>query len=256
MKKRIAVLICLILALALSAASLSVSAAEEPADIGLEAQYASKWENYSVKSDNYVMLILTIHKDLELTSFRRADSGETLEWVPGITRTMTNKEGAVTDKTWVMGIDKAEAELDVIVTFSDGSEYPLPHEQEAESKEPDASLIGTWSGESYGGTWFFRFTENAMRMVRSDDAAALDQEGKYTELPILWRGSGTVWVVITDENMLPILEMNEKSTTATIEGKETKVVPLTYSAGETSGALSYDSTWHGKQTISLKKAAE
>ena len=267
MMKRIATLICFALALVLFLASLSVSfgenAAEEPetestetADIGLEAQFASSWQDYSVKSDDYLMLILTIHTDLDLVSIRRADNGETLPWVPGITRTMKNSDGEVTEKTWVIGIEKAEADLDAIAAFSDGSEAPIPHNQEVENKEADESLLGTWSGASFGGTWYFRFTEDTLRMVHSDDAADLDREGKVTELPLIWRGSDTVWVVITDENMLPILEMNDKTTTAVVEGEEVTVVPLTYTAGSSGASLTYDSTWNGKQTIRLQKAAD
>ena len=267
MKKRFSVLICLVLALVLSLTFLSFSAGEsaaekpetenaETADIGLEAQFASSWEGYSVRSSDYLMLILTIHADLELVSIRRADNGEILPWRPSITRSMKNNDGVVTEKTWVIGIEKAEAALDAVVAFSDGSEYPIPRDQEAESKEADGSLLGTWSGDSYGGNWFFRFTENTFRMARSDDPAALDQEGKYTELPLIWRGSGTVWVVITDENRLPILEMNDKPVTTVIDGKEASVVPLTYSARSSGGSLTYYSTWHGKQTIYLKKAAD
>ena len=267
MRKRITILLCFVLALVLSLTSFSVCAGEtaagepetesaETADIGLEAQFASSWENYSVSSDEYLMLILTIHADLELVSIRRADNDEILPWYPSITRTMTNKEDVVTDKTWVIGIDKADADLDAVITFSDGSEYPIPHDQEAESKEPDETLLGIWSGDSYGGNWFFRFTEDTLRMVRSDDAADLDEEGKYSELPLIWRGSDTVWVIITDENNLPILEMNDKPTMAIIEGEEVTVVPLTYKTSESGGTLTYYSTWNGKQTISLKKAAE
>ena len=264
MKKKIAILLCFALALALSLTSLSVSAgeaaAEEPemenaetADIGLEAQFASSWQDYYVRSDDYLMLILTIHTDLELVSIRRADNDEILPWYPSITRSMTNGDGAVTDKTWVIGIEKAEAELDTIVTFSDGSEYPIPHDQEVENKEADEYLLGTWSGDSYGGNWYFRFSEDTLRMVHSDDAADLDQEGKYTELPLIWRGSDTVWIIITDENMLPILEMNDQTTTAVFEGEEVTVVPLTYIAGSSGASLTYTSTWHGRQTIHLKK---
>lgn len=261
MKKRLAILLSIALALILSLTSLSVCIGEateaaEAADIGLEALFASSWQDYSVRSDDYLMLVLTIHTDLDLASFRRADNGEKLDWTPGITRSMKNGDGVLTEKTWIIGIAKEEAELDVIVTFSDGSEYPIPHEQEVEKKEADSSLLGTWSGASYGGNWYFRFTEDTLRMVQSDDEATLDQEGKYTELPLIWRDSETVWVVITDENMLPILEMNEKSTTATVEGEELTVVPLIYIAGDTGASLSYYSTWHGKQTISLKKVSE
>lgn len=267
MKKRYSVLICLTLALVLSLPCLTVCAAEaaaegsetgntETADIGLEALFAPSWQEYSVKSDNYLMLILTIHTDLDLVSIRRADSGETLPWYPSITRTMKNGDGVVTEKIWVIGIEKAEADTDAIATFSDGSEYPIPHDQEVESKEADESLLGTWSGNSYGGNWYFRFTENTLRMARSDAAADLDQEGKYTELPLIWQSGDTIWVVITDENMLPILEMNDKTITATVEGKDVTVVALTYSAGSSGASLTYYSTWHGKQTISLKKAAD
>ena len=264
MKKRIAVLLCLALALVLSLASLSASAGEaaaeqpetEAADIGLEALFTPSWQDYSVKSDDYLMLVLTIHKDLDLVSIRRADTGETLEWYPSITRTMSNHDGVVTDKIWLIGIAKEEAELEAIVTFSDGSEYPIPHGQETESKEADQSLLGDWSGDSYGGKWFFRFTEDTFRMVHSDFAAGLDEEGKYTELPLIWQGNDTLWIVITDENNLPILEMNDKPIKAVIEGEEVTVVPITYFAGETSAAITYYSTFHGKQTISLAKAGE
>lgn len=263
MKKRIAVLICYMLVLVLSLASISVSAGEdavepetEIADIGLEARFTSSWENYSVKSDDYLMLVLTIHAELDLVSIHRADTGETLEWHPSITRTMKNNDGAVTEKTWVIGIDKAEAELDAVAVFSDGSEHPIPRDQEVESKEADESLLGTWTGDSYGGNWYFRFTEDTFRMAHSDDAAALDQEGKYTELPLIWQGSDTVWVIITDENKLPILEMNDKPTTAVISGEEVTVVPLTYTTSGSGASLTYYSTWHGKQTIRLQKAAE
>lgn len=266
MKKRIAILICFALALVLCTTTLSFcfgeTAAEEPeaaeaADIGLEALFTSSWEDYSVRSDDYLMLVLTIHNtDLDLVSIRRSDNDETLEWYPSITRTMTNNDGVVTDKTWVIGINKEEAELDAIVTFSDGSEYPIPRDQEAEGKEADGSLLGTWYGDSYGGKWYFRFTEDTFRMVHSEDAADLDQEGKVTELPLLWQESGTVWVVITEEDMLPILEMNEKPTTVVLEGEEVTVVPLTYSAGETNASISYNSIYHGKQTIRLTKEAE
>ena len=40
------------------------------------------------------------------------------------------------------------------------------------------------------------------------------------------------------------------------EGEELTVVPLIYIAGDTGASLSYYSTWHGKQTISLKKVSE
>lgn len=255
MKKRIAILICFALAAVLSLTSLSTGIGEA-ADIGLEAQFASKWENYSVRSKDSLMLILTIHKDLDLVSIRRADNGETLPWVPGITRTMKNGDGEVTDKTWVIGIKKEEAELDAIAVFSDGSEHPIPRDQEVESKEADKALLGTWSGNSYGGNWYFRITENTFRMVHSDDISVLDQEGKYTELPLIWRGSDTVWVIITDENKLPILEMNDQPTTAVVEGKEVTVVPLTYRASSAGGSITYYSTFHGKQTITLKKEAD
>ncbi len=254
MKKRVSVLLCLALALVLSMASLSVGA--ESSDIGLEAQFASSWQNYSVRSNQSLMLILTVHADLELASFRRADSGEALPWSPSITRTMTNNDDVVTERTWVIVIDKAEADLDVIVTFSDGSEYPIPHELEVTGKEADGSLLGTWSGSSYGGNWYFRFTEDTLRMVHSEDAGDLDREGKYTELKLLWRESGTVWILITDENRLPILEMNEKPTTAVLEGKEVTAVPLAYTAGSSGASLTYDSTYHGQQTIRLTKTAD
>lgn len=255
MKKRFAILICFALALVLSLASLS-SGIGEAADIGLEAQFTSSWEQYSVTSDDYLMLILTIHTDLDLVSIRRADNDETLPWTPGITRTMKNGDGEVTNKTWVIGIEKKDADLDAIITFSDGSEYHIPHEQELESKEADDLLLGTWSGSSYGGNWFFRFTEDTFRMVRSDDAAALDQEGKYTELPLVWRESGTVWVIITDEDKLPILEMNDKPTTAVLEGKEVTAVPLTYKKSANGASITYNSTFHGQQTIFLEKASD
>lgn len=261
MKKRIAILLCITLAVVLCLTPLSVGAGEtaestEVADIGLEAQFTTSWQNYSVSSDDYLMLILTIHTDLELVSIHRADNGETLEWYPSITRGMRNGEGELIEKTFVIGLEKAEADLDAIAVFSDGSEHPIPREQEVVSKEADASLLGTWSGDSYGGNWYFRFTEDTLRMVHSDDAADLDQEGKYTELPLIWRGSDTVWVVITDENMLPILEMNDKPTTAVVEGEEVKAVPLTYRATATGASITYNSTWHGQQTITLKKAAD
>lgn len=258
MKKKVAVLICFVLALVLSLASVPAGAEPETetADIGLEAQFTNRWEDYSVKSDDYLMLVLTIHADLDLVSIHRADNGETLEWYPSITRTMKNNDGVVTEKTWVIGINKEEAELEAVASFSDGSEHPIPHNQEAESKEPDASLIGTWTGQSFGGNWYFRFTEDTLRMVCSDDAAALDKEGKYTELPLIWRGNGTVWVVITENKVLPISEMNDKPTTAVRDGEEVTVVPLTYKTSESGGSLSYNSTWNGKQTIMLDKAAE
>ena len=267
MKKRMARLICFALTLVLSLTFLSVCLGEaaeeapetentETADIGLEAQFAPRWEDYSVRSDDNLMMILTIHKDLDLASIRRADNGETLPWQPSITRTMKDGDGVLSEKTWVIVIQKEEADLEAIITFSDGSEYPIPHNQETESKEPDGSLLGTWSGDSYGGNWFFRFTEDTFRMVHGDDAAALDQEGKYTELPLIWRGSDTVWVVITAENNLPILEMNDKPTTAVVEGKEVSVVPLTYKTSSSGGSIAYDSTWHGKQTIFLKKVSD
>lgn len=265
MKKRNAFLICLVLTLVFSLISLSVCTGEaaagtsdntQTADIGLEAQFTSQWENHSVTSDDYLMLILTIHADLDLVSIRRADNDEILPWTPSITRKLTNKDGVVTEKTWVIAIDKVDADLEAIITFSDGSEYPLPHDQEAESKEADQALIGTWYGESYGGNWYFRFTEGTLRMVLSDDAADLDHETKYTELPLIWRENGTVCVIITNENMLPILEMNDKAVTTVFEGEEVTIVTLTYSAGDSNASLTYDSTWHSKQTIRLTKMAD
>ena len=81
MKKRLAILLSIALALILSLTSLSVCIGEaaEAADIGLEALFASSWQDYSVRSDDYLMLVLTIHTDLDLASFRRADNGEKLE---------------------------------------------------------------------------------------------------------------------------------------------------------------------------------
>ena len=52
------------------------------------------------------------------------------------------------------------------------------------------------------------------------------------------------------------MEMNDKPTTVVLEGKDVTVVPLTYKTSESGGSISYNSTWNGKQTIYLKKAAE
>ena len=254
MKKRIAILLSLLLVLALSLAAVSAAGEAPAADIGLEAEFASSWGDYSVTSDQYVMMILTIHTDLDLSSIRRADTGETLPWSAGITRTMKNKDGEVTEKTWIFGIDKAEAELETIVVFSDGSEYPIPHGTEAKSEGADEALLGAWSFSSYGGTWYVRFSEDSLRMAIGDSAAVLDEEGRYTELPVLWQENGTVWVVITPENSLPILEMNEKPVTTVIEDAEATVVPFTYVTGESGATLSYQTVLHGEQSVRLEKA--